>query len=432
MTLGLGPPTDRVWSAAGSLAPVHVHLDAIGGAAGDMFVAAVLDAVPTAYPAVLDALASVELPESVSYELVDHNDGTLVGRRFLVANDADDHLHGHGDDGLASHTHAHTHPGHRSYRDIRAMLESSALAHGVRDRAIDIFSLLADAEAWVHGHKPEDVTFHEVGAWDSIADIVAAAAAIDAIGAGSWSMSPLPVGSGRVETAHGTLPVPAPATARLLEGLPVVDDGITGERVTPTGAAIIRHLSPTPQRPPGPMILGTTGHGFGTKRFATVSNVLRVVLFTPSNTQTDPTPDSVAVVRFEIDDQTPEDLAVGLDHLRNMRGVLDVVQSTVVGKKGRQASHIQVLAHVDDLDHVVSACFRETSTIGVRHTIETRTTLPRSFATVTDETGTVRVKTVDRPGTPTGKVEMDDIADVGDHEARAQRRRSIEGKLSDD
>jgi uncharacterized protein (DUF111 family) len=215
-----------------------------------MFVAALLDAWPELETEVRRALESVQLPPSVSARALPHKDHTLQGTRFCV------------EDANAGHGHAHT-----AFREIRERLCDSALTPPVRERAIDIFTLLAAAEGRVHGLPPEQVRFHEVGAWDSIADIVAAAQLIETSGATAWSLSSLPLGSGRVQTVYGSLPVPAPATALLLEGLPVHDDGLEGERVTPTGAAILRHLSPAYRAPAEPMRITRTGIGFGTKRF---------------------------------------------------------------------------------------------------------------------------------------------------------------------
>jgi uncharacterized protein (TIGR00299 family) protein len=394
----MGPHT-----VASTLRAVHIHLDAVGGIAGDMFVAAIADAVPGVAGAVADAMKLVDLPDSVSTLFVQHTDGILTGSRFVVEDNASEH-----DDH------------HRSFADIRDMLLKSDLESAVRDHAISIFTLLAEAEGSVHGRPVEDVTFHEVGSWDSIADIVGAAAAIVASGATTWSMGPVPIGSGRVNTAHGVLPVPAPATAVLLEGFDVFDDGVPGERITPTGAAIVRHLRPS-ARPPGVITLGTFGHGFGTKVFPSMSNVLRATTSVSASTNED-TPTNVVVLRYEVDDQTPEDLAIGLEHIRATDGVLDVSQSSVLAKKGRQAFHVQVIAQVDSMDAVIEACFRETATIGIRHTIEGRVVLDRSVERVEVAGKVVRVKTVDRPGGATRKADIDDLAGVGDRQQRAATR----------
>ncbi len=372
-----------------------------------MFVAALLDTWPDHEARVHEALAAMTLPASLVARVVRHADHALTGTRFVV----EDTEHGHA---------------HAPFRAIRTRLERAALAPAVRERALDIFRLLAEAEAKVHGCAPEDVTFHEIGAWDSIADIVAAAVLIEACGARSWSVAPLPLGSGRVQTAHGWLPVPAPATALLLQGLPVHDDGLPGERVTPTGAAILRHLRPDTGAPSEPLVLARTGIGFGTRTLPGTSNVLRVLAFDALEAR--PAADRVHVLRFEVDDQSPEDLAVGLERLRDVDGVLDVLQSPAFGKKGRLCVAVQVLARLDASERALTACFQETTTLGVRVATEERRTLARRDASFASAEGAVRVKSARRPsGQVTAKAEMDDLAGVtGGHAAREERRREAE------
>jgi uncharacterized protein (TIGR00299 family) protein len=370
-----------------------------------MFVAALLDAWPELETEVRRALESVQLPPSVSARALPHKDHTLQGTRFCV------------EDANAGHGHAHT-----AFREIRERLCDSALTPPVRERAIDIFTLLAAAEGRVHGLPPEQVRFHEVGAWDSIADIVAAAQLIETSGATAWSLSSLPLGSGRVQTAHGSLPVPAPATALLLEGLPVHDDGLEGERVTPTGAAILRHLSPAYRAPAEPMRITRTGIGFGTKRFPGISNVLRLLAL--EDVEPALAEESIAVLRFEVDDQPAEDLAVGLERLRELDGVLDVLQSPAYGKKGRLCIQVQLLARSDALDRALRGCFIETTTLGVRFATERRALLERSSETWVGREGSVRVKSARRPsGAVTGKAEIDDVADAPGGQAERERRR---------
>jgi uncharacterized protein (TIGR00299 family) protein len=390
---------------------MHIHLEPVGGIAGDMFAAALLDAWPAQKRAVDAALAALDLPEGVAAGPAPFNDGTLSGTRFLVAPPRRD---------------AH----HRAFRDIRSMLDGGRLEPGVARRAIAIFATLAEAEGRVHGIATEDVAFHEVGAWDSIVDIVVAAALIEGVGATGWSTAPVPIGAGRVRSAHGDLPVPPPATALLLEGFEVVDDGRLGERVTPTGAAILRHLAPAQGLPRRRLRMGPVGYGFGTKRFTGISNVLRVCAFTDAA----PVPlasqdEEIGTIRFEVDDQTPEDLAIGLDRVRAVPGVLDVLQSPVFGKKGRMLAQIQVLARLDALDDAAAACLAETSTLGVRIERVTRRILPRSLAARADASGArIRVKTALRPdGTATAKADIDDIAAAaGDRAAREALRRRVE------
>ena len=183
---------------------------------------------------------------------------------------------------ITSTLHAHEHrSGHRAWADIRAELDRSGLDADVKKHAVAIFELLAEAEAKVHGVEVDSVTFHEVGAVDSIVDIVAAAQLISLIRADRWTSAPLPIGSGRINTAHGVLPIPAPAAALLLQGLPVIDDGVPGERVTPTGAALARLSHRAQARRSGGRIcrLSRSGVGFGARTLPGISNCLRALAF---------------------------------------------------------------------------------------------------------------------------------------------------------
>jgi uncharacterized protein (TIGR00299 family) protein len=309
-------------------------------------------------------------------------------------------------------------------------LQGCALTPAVRDSAIGIFSALAEAEAKVHGKTIDTVSFHELGEWDSIADIVGAAYLIDALSAGdtvaaSWSVSTLPLGRGRVKTAHGMLPVPAPATVLLLEGFEFADDGLEGERVTPTGAAILRHLGCTQMAARRARRLLRTGIGFGTRTFPGISNVLRVLAFEEVSEHRGS--DEIVQVQFEVDDQTPEDLAIGLDKLRAHPSVLDVLQTPGFGKKGRMTLHIQLLAEVADMEAVFDACFSETTTLGLRFQVMQRRKLARSSTTVEAAGRQMRVKIAERPGRKTAKVEADDLLNVlGGRAERERLQREVE------
>lgn len=425
---------------------MHLHLDAVGGVAGDMFVAALLDLAPHCADAAIAATRAAGLDPSVHVAHLPHDDGVLCGSRFIVTLPTDreegghpgashthaepqplhrahEHEHGHTHEHGHGHGREHAHHGHVRWAELRGRLAAARLAPNVRDRAIAIFAGLADAEARVHGRPVDSVSFHEVGAWDSIADIVAAACLIEELGATSWSCGPLPLGSGRVRTAHGLLPVPAPATVLLLEGLPCFDDGRPGERITPTGAAILRHLAPRAGLGATPRILSRTGYGFGTRRLRGLPNVLRVLAFEETTVTGDFGIDEVTTLDFEVDDQTPEDLAIGLERLRAEPGVIDVVQGTVVGKQGRQAAAIRVLAQPSASETVAAACFRETTTLGLRLAHTERRVLARDDLCVVDG---VRVKCARRPGGTTLKAEISDLSPSGDHAARERRRRAAE------
>jgi uncharacterized protein (TIGR00299 family) protein len=390
---------------------MELHLDLVGGIAGDMFVAAILDLQPDLEAGLMTALSYAPMLEGVSCRTVSHDDGILTGRRFLVERSGPDTTHGH---------HHHT-----AWRDIRAALSASSLDADTTRHAIGIFSLLADAEARVHGSAAEAVEFHEVGAWDSIADIVAAAYLIAQLNATRWTSGTIPLGSGRVRTAHGILPVPAPAAALLLEGLPTIDDGIPGERVTPTGAAILRYLCKQETISPRPRRLVASGFGFGTRKLPGMSNCVRVISFEPVAASVAGS-DRVAVLEFEIDDQTGEDLAQGIENLRAHKDVLDVVQMPVFGKKGRMMTGIRILARPDAVAQIAALAFDETTTIGIRHAIVDRAILPREIVDTDVEFGPMRVKLVKRPSGQTAKAEASDVGDTANAATRQRRRQEAE------
>ncbi len=377
---------------------MHIHLDPVGGLAGDMFAAAVLDAFPEHEAGLGEVLAAAGLAKVARVSKVPHKDHTLTGSRFIVEAEHEAHAH-------------------RAYKDICLLLRDSALAAPVIAHAQSMFALLADAESSVHGISIDDVSFHEVGAWDSIADIVCAAWLIDAVGARSWSCAPLPLGGGRVATAHGSLPVPAPATARLLQGVPMLDDGLSGERVTPTGAAIIKHLNPSFAGLPGGATLVRSGSGFGTKTFKGISNIVRILVFDSAEGAF--ATDQVSVLEFEVDDQSPEDLAIGLDRLRDQDAVLDIVQTTVYGKKNRLTASVRVLALPHAVTDILTLCFVETRTLGVRYHTTTRAVISREIVAHNLGEQSLRVKRATRPdGNKSLKVEAGDLTSVAGFVAR--------------
>jgi len=388
---------------------MHIHLDLTGGLSGDMFIGAMLDCFPDLSESLSEQLVRASFRDLVKLEMEPANDGILTGTRFKVTP---------GEDAPAAH--------HRHYREIRQIIGDSRLDEPTRDRALDIFRIIAAAEAKVHGQDIDSVAFHEIGAWDSIADVICAACLIAAVNADDWSVSSLPLGRGLVKTAHGSMPVPAPATALILEGFEFHDDGIEGERITPTGAAILKHLAPAQGARPVAGRLRRSGYGFGSKRFPGISNVTRALVFdTPSASAW--STDQVLQLEFEIDDQTPEELADALDRLRAMNGVLDVTQTVAFGKKGRQVAAIRILASPGDEDSVTRACFDETTTLGIRRQTVTRSVLPRSEQTVTRNDRKFRIKLARRPGSTTAKTEMDDVAGIdGDHATRREIRRELE------
>jgi hypothetical protein len=388
---------------------MHIHLDLVGGLAGDMFVGAMLDCFPDLGESLVQQLKLAGFDDLVRLKVEPADDGTLTGTQFTVTADKDAEGHHH-----------------RHYSEIRKIIGESRLAAGVKHHALGIFEIIAVAEASIHGKPVEDVAFHEVGAWDSIADIVCAATLIDAVGANSWSVSKLPLGRGQVKTAHGMLPVPAPATALILEGMEFFDDGLTGERVTPTGAAILKHLAAGQGPGPGEPVLGKSGYGFGTKQFPGISNVVRALVFEgPASDAWGY--DQVLQLEFEIDDQTPEEMAVSADRLRELPGVLDLTQQLVIGKKGRHAVSFRILGRVDAENLITRACFEETSTLGIRRQVVSRSILRRHEQAIEQDNQSFRVKVARRPTGFTAKIEADEAGRIpGNYAARTGVKRAIE------
>jgi pyridinium-3,5-bisthiocarboxylic acid mononucleotide nickel chelatase len=404
---------------------LDIHLDLIGGLSGDMFVAGLVDLAPNLEPRLEENLRLCgPLLEGVSCRVESVDDGTFVGRRFHVERSQARMVR----DREAEHGQAHGHA-HVDWRLIRRELDASALDPAVRQRALAIFSLLAKAEAQIHGREVDDVQFHEVGAWDSIADIVSAAFLIEESAAANWTVGAIPLGAGRVRTAHGLLPIPAPATALLLEGFPFVDDGVSGERVTPTGAAIVRHLVQNPAGSNAPRRLTGSGVGFGMRMLPGLSNCVRFLRF--ERVGENPVANDILVIEFEVDDQSAEDLALALDRLRARRDVYDIVQTPVFGKKGRLATSIRLLGDPAGLDDIAAQCFEETATIGLRHRVESRIILPRESRVTTVDAREVRLKIVKRPSSLSVKVEADDLAATPGRLARDALRRKAERDKED-
>ncbi|MBV9530376.1 MAG: LarC family nickel insertion protein [Bradyrhizobium sp.] len=432
---------------------VCIHLDPLGGIAGDMFVAALLDAFPELEDTVRNSIDELSLGPDGECRLELHNDGTLVGRRFIVGVPGPlSHRHspadpsGHAveiDKGTLSQfseppsvqryqarpesRHTHT---HRRWQDIRELLQNAPLPATVKQHAVSIFELLARAEARVHGLAEAEVTFHEIGAVDSICDIVAASALIASVHA-DWSVAPLPLGGGRVRTEHGLLPVPAPATVLLLQGFETIQDGFSGERVTPTGAAIVRYLCRRQILPCAPRVLERSGIGFGNRRIAGLSNCVRVLVSRELVQSASPLRHrELTVIEFDVDDQSPEDLCVGLDRIRALDGIHDVVQFFGIGKKGRGFAHVRILAAPAMLERTIEACFAETTTIGLRYYKVNGKILARSIESVEVDGRRIRVKSVERlSGQWTAKAEIEDVAREGNQSERTRLRRHAENMV---
>lgn len=346
-----------------------IYFDCFAGISGDMTVAALLDlGVPLAV--LEEGLAGLSLPPS-AYRL----DFEQVERRGIRA--------------AQFCVHAEGHQPHRHYSDIAGMIEKSSLAERVKELAQKIFLRLAEAEARVHGVEIGHVHFHEVGGVDSIIDIVSTAICIDHLGIGEFHAAPLPWGSGFVETAHGRLPVPAPATAELLQGGAVHFAAGPGERVTPTGAAIVTTLAGESGVSP-PMRITRVGCGAGSRDFADMPNILRLVMGEKSATLHQ---EEIHVLETHIDDMNPEICGFLMERLL-ASGALDVAFSPVQMKKNRPGIKLTVLTPRARLEELARLVLTESTAIGVRHYPVERITLMRAVEERDTSLGPVRVKVV--------------------------------------
>jgi uncharacterized protein (TIGR00299 family) protein len=374
--------------------PVAI-LDPAAGISGDMLLGALIDA--GAPPSWLEGLpARLGFPDTavrISRVTRGAVDATKVD--FAIP----------GDDGTDAH--APGHQGHDHGVMVGAVLDrirQAPLSSWVRDRAVGAFTALASAEARIHGTTPDRVHLHEVGAVDAVLDIVGGVEGFEQLGVTAVYHLPVAVGSGWVRAAHGTLPVPAPATALLLEGQEVVHGGpVTGEATTPTGAALLRALSLGP--PPARWRLVRSGWGAGTRDPGGYPNALRLLLAEASAEA-----GVLDVIATDLDDLSPE-------YLEPVRaalfaaGAVECVTWAVQGKKGRLGVRLEALAPADRSDAVADALLRHSTTAGIRRTRTTRVTLPREERTVELSDGTrVRIKVWRGPGGPRWKAEFDDVA----------------------
>jgi len=400
-----------------------MYFDCFSGAAGDMMLAALLDAgLP------VDELERALGSLGVGHELkiakvmraglsATHFSVTEQGGTHHQHPHSHDHAHDHPHTHSHGQGHAHSHShGHRSLHEIAHLIDHSSLSPAGKTRAVALFRRLAEAEAAIHNMSVDDVHLHEVGALDSIIDIVGAVFALEWFGVDDIVSSPLNVGSGTVQMAHGTFPVPAPATLRLLAGLPIYSSGIQAELVTPTGALLVsgyaRSFGPMPS-----MSVSRIGYGAGTKSLDPVPNVLRVVIGERASAS-EPVnavgQQSVLKIECEIDDMNPQLYGPVSERLM-AAGALDVFLTPVYMKKGRPGTLLTLLAPSDRRQGLCDLLFRETTTIGVRFEPVMRETLDRRWVDVTITGGTVRMKVGSRDDVVLNVVpEFDDCVRVAE------------------
>jgi uncharacterized protein (TIGR00299 family) protein len=383
------------------------YLDCFAGISGDMFLGALLDAGVA--PQVLhDAIASLNLGASLRIEKVDRS-GISSTKVFVLDGtqlaDKKERPESQGsqtknlDEDNKNHVHEHPHEephtpekkgGHHHGRHlsaIRKIIQSSTLTDEVKQTAIQAFELLGASEAKIHNVDVEKIHFHEVGAIDAIVDIVAASAGIHALAIDQWFCSPLNVGGGMIDCAHGRFPVPAPATADLLRGLPTYSADPQMELVTPTGAALVRALAPTfGQRPA--MRVQSIGYGAGTGNPKGFPNVLRLNI---GESEQATSTDTVTVLETALDDLNPQIIAHVTEQALQ-QGALDVMLTPVVMKKGRPGTLLTILCDPDKVPTLERLLLRETSTLGIRIHQEQRSCLSRSHQSVPTTYGDIRIK----------------------------------------
>ena len=407
------------------------YLDCFAGISGDMFLGALLDAgVPL--EVLQQATAAMNLGASLKVETVDRSgisskkvhvlegdhlaeDGPAGTSHIQLHQQAPEphthqpktqhqhktgHPHTHEEPHDHTHDQPHEHTHGRSLTVIRDLIQSSPLTPAVKSLAIRTFELLGHSEAKIHNVPVDQIHFHEVGAVDAIIDIVAASAGIVHLAIGAWHSSPVNVGGGMVVCAHGTFPVPAPATADLLRGVPTYSAHIQKELVTPTGAAILKALAPTFGPQPA-MAVERIGYGAGTRNPESFPNVLRLSIGEASAQaqSTDPNTDIVTVLETALDDTTPQLLAYVAEQAL-AQGALDVMLTPVLMKKGRPGTLLTLLctpAHQQKFERLL---LTETTTLGLRIRQDRRTCLTRRHTEVETPYGTIRVKT----GTLSGDV----------------------------
>ena len=374
----------------------HAHFDCVSGIAGDMTLAALVSA---GWPEEeLRALPARLGLEGVQIELTRVRRGPFAAVHVEVR---------------SSERQPHRHLHH-----IEAILDKADLPQGVRARAKAVFTRLAEAEAEVHGSTVQQVHFHEVGAVDAIVDIVGALTGLDALGVVTVSASELPLGGGFVDSQHGRIPVPAPATALLLRGAPVRGGPVEAELVTPTGAALLMTLVEGWGDPPA-MRLEQVGTGAGTREFPSHPNILRILV--GERVAAGVLSRTVAVLETAVDDENPQFMAALLPRLLTL-GALDAMLAPVTMKKGRSGLWLTVICEPADARRLAETVLTETSTLGVRMREESRIELPRYMLEVQTEFGSVQVKVARLPdGAERATPEYESVIEVAGRASVAPR-----------
>ena len=406
-----------------------LYLECNMGAAGDMLTAALLELHPdpqgfvermnrlglpgvvfAAQPAVKCGITGTQVSVTVGGEEEESHDVPLHSHVHETAQDeahpghAHDHVHDHVHEHTLGHEHTHGHHHHAGMGDIRHILSHLDIPQPVRQDAEAVYQLIAQAESHAHGRPVEEIHFHEVGTLDAVTDVVAVCWLLHDLAPEQIVASPVHVGCGQVRCAHGILPVPAPATAYILQGVPTYGGSVQGELCTPTGAALLKHF--VQRFGPSPVMrVEKTGYGMGKKDFE-AANCVRAMLG-----QTQEESAAIAQLACNLDDMTPEALGFAQERLWEA-GALDVTTAPIGMKKNRPGVQLTCLCRLEDREKLVSVLFAHTTTLGVRESLCTRYTLARSQRTVETEHGPVRVKEARGWGVTREKPEYEDVAKI--------------------
>jgi len=347
------------------------YLDCFSGVSGDMFIGALLDAgLP--FEKLEQAVRTLPL-DGYTLDVSREKRNDLMGTRFMVRLDSEQHER-------------------RGLKDIKNIIQGGNLSREVKNKTIHIFESIARVEGKIHNCPPDEIHFHEVGAVDSMIDIIGTIFGIEFLSITSISSSSLPLGSGFTKTGHGTIPIPAPATIALLKGVPVYDSGLRHEMVTPTGAALVKGLAGAFGSMPS-MVVDSVGYGVGSRDLPDRPNLFRIIL---GEEQSEKQVETVVILEANLDDTSPEWSGFLMDRLFEA-GALDVVFFPIQMKKNRPGIQIQVIGRSERMDNLMDIIFRESTTLGIRFRHSQRKVLPRSQISIDSPWGNMEVKKVIQP-----------------------------------
>ena len=392
-----------------------LYIECNMGAAGDMLLASLAE-LTCDVKACEDKLNSLGIPD-VTYEFEKSVKCGIEGTHAHVAVhgvEEDEHMHEHAHEHEVhehhhEHEHEHEHHHHHTHMsDIENIISGLNVSDKVKSNALAVYGLIAEAESKAHGKPITDIHFHEVGSMDAVADIVGVCVLLEQIAPAKIVVSPLATGFGSVRCAHGILPVPAPATASIIEGIPTYSGDVEGELLTPTGAALLKHFADSFGTRPV-MAIEKTGYGMGKKDFAK-ANMLRTFLGEADNES-----DKVVEMKFNVDDMTGEEIGYATGVLMD-NGALDVFTTAVYMKKNRPGILFTVLVKLEDKEKFAKLIFENTTTIGIRFSEMERFKLKRREEKVMTKFGEVSFKVSEGFGVTKTKPEYDDVKGIADKE----------------